>query len=104
VEAFAVVDLFQEVGEAVDRVLHRGVVVQVDLLVFQGLDEALDLDDVVGGCPCATSTRGVPPPPSSAARRTAPPDPSDAEDRAAGGDQAFARCGGTRAAPWVART
>ncbi len=37
-----VVDLLEEVGEAVDRVLRGRVVVQVHLLVFQSLDEALD--------------------------------------------------------------
>jgi len=34
VQAFTVVDLLEEVGEAVDRVLHCRVVAPVDLFVF----------------------------------------------------------------------
>src|SRR5213076_1375312 len=89
VETFAVVDLLQEVGEPVDRVLHRGLVVQVDLLVFQGFHEALHLQRCRTGCRFGTWSRGAPPPPGargSATRHTAPPDPSDAGARVAGGD------------------
>jgi hypothetical protein len=46
VQTFPVVDLFQGMRESIDRVLHGVAVAQVDLLVFQRLDEVYLVEDL----------------------------------------------------------